>query len=354
MPGTTNKAENDFFRALMGTGGHRKTAVALDADTADVLGVPAVSPSTLDQLEAQAGGVPEEAAPEDEEAAPETPAEPAQTAPSVHPAIQPLLPEPAPPQEVDENGLPPEPPRDDLEPEEDELASEPPPPPGRTTHGRLFSDRLAHPVQIFNVLNQRYGTDWDDWEPETLWWAIRRDFGPVGELARNKIGALAVAARTDAPWQDWDVFENCGLAWNDIIPVFGAYQLLVPMQIALAVHVLREVREEEEFANEVNAYIASILEEHGWVYAPPEWFADAQLLLDRKKWLVGFRQDVASAWAKVGDIDPTQIDWSAADPLSIHLLKMHVVQRYLDERALLMQDLPVPMVSSTNASPPVP
>lgn len=344
MAHTTDKAEADFFHTLLGAGSLRKTAVDLEAETADLLGVPAVSPSTLDQLEAQAGGG-AEPEPEAEQAQP--------AAPPVHPAMQPLLDGPPQEPQVDENAPPPELGREDQVAVEDEEAAVPEVP-SRASHGRLFSDKLAHPIQIFEVLNGRYRSEWDDWEPETLWWAIRRDFGPVGDLTRNKIGALTVAVGTDAPWQDWDTFENCGLAWNDMVPCFGANQLLTPMQVAFTIQILRQIRAEEMFSNEVNAYIAYVLDENGWVYAPEEWFGDAQALLDRKQWLIAFKSDVANAWMRVRDIDPLTVDWNANDALSIHLIRMHVVKRYLDERALLKQDISGAAISPVGVSPPVP
>jgi hypothetical protein len=200
----------------------------------------------------------------------------------------------------------------------------------------------------------RYKTDWATWEPETLWWSIRRDFGPVGELTRNKIQALTVAVGTDVPWLDWDVFEKCGLAWNDAMPIFGAFQPMTPMQAAFAVEVLRGVRDDEPFAHEVNAYIAAILEEHGWVYAPEEWFAGAQEIIDRKEWLIGLKVEVESAWKRIQHVSPEDIEWNEDNPLEIHLLKMMVVKRYLEGRKALRQEIPGVASSATMVAAPVP
>src|SRR5690606_15858251 len=135
--------------------------------------------------------------------------------------------EPAPAETMDVAGFDP----DDPPPAEEETLPQPELP-NRTTHGKLFTNKRAHPLQILDVLTARYGTEWTEWEPETLWWALRRDFGPVGELARNKIGALRVAVTTDLPWLDWDVFEDSGLTWNDTIPIIGAFQPMTPAQTA--------------------------------------------------------------------------------------------------------------------------
>ena len=323
-----NEAELAFFGALQ-HGGMDKESAELAPETTEALGIPSVSPSTLDQLEEQATQLHSSTA---EETVEEAPAQ----APE----------EPAPATELEGYS------RADVPPEEEVVPE--PELPSRTTHGKLFSDKRANPLQILDILTRRYKTDWVKWEPETLWWALRRDFGPVGDVTRNKIGALRVAVGTDIPWLDWDVFEDSGLAWNDIVPVIGTFQPMTPMQTAFAVNVLRTIRPDEEFSHEVRAYISAILDDHGFVYAPEEMFGNVQELLDRKVWLEGFRSDVESAWEKIQDHDPETIAWNGENPLDIHLLKLSVVKRYLAEREALREVVPgVPHAPST-VSPPVP
>jgi len=166
---SVNEAEQSFFDVLAG-GETIKTAEELSQDTVDALGIPSVSPSILDQLEEQAsGGSPAEESPPEQEAAPaeEGAALPVEGAPAEEEAVDP---------------------RQDLPPEEEPVPE--PELPSRATHGKLFSDKRAHPIQILEVLTSRYNTKWADWESDTLWWSLRKSFGPVGEVARNKIMAL--------------------------------------------------------------------------------------------------------------------------------------------------------------------
>lgn len=350
-----NEAELGFFSDLLGDDSAEKVAANLEPGTADFLGIKTVSPSILKNLEAQAEqGTSEQeqsnSQPGPVEASP--PAAPAQAeAPvEVDEDEQEEVVQEAPPgvDDVDVGGTD----QIDAEPEPDDEPAAEPDLPDRETHGKLFTSRRAHPLQIFDVLNMRYHQDWPEWEPETVWWALRRDFGSVGEIARNKIQALDVAASTDLPWLDWDTFENCGIAWNDFIPVFGSFQPMTPMQVAFAVHILRGVRPDEEFGNEVSAYIAAVLDEHGWVYAPEEWFPGAQALLDRKDWMVGLKTEVKKAWKVVKDISPQDIEWEE-DARSVHLLKLAVVKSYLDGRAELRKQIPGGTSSSITTSPPV-
>jgi len=306
---TPSDAEQAFLGALLEEAPFSKSGAELTPDTAASLGVESVSPSVLEQLEQQAA---------------------ANSAPQEEPAAV------------------------DAEPPAEEDALPAPPLPSRKTHGKLFSDKQAHPLAIFDVLNERYQTQWVDWEPETLWWAIRKDFGPVGEVTRNKIGALRLAAVTDTPWLDWDAFENCGLAWNGMVPTIGVFEPLSPTQIAFTVHILRSIRPDEKFDTEVKAYMAAILDEYGWVYAPSMYFDGARELLERKVWLTALKTDVEEAWTVVKDRDPSTIKWRENDPVDVHVMKLFVVKGYLEEQKMRRKvPMPAPVQASTT-SPPVP
>jgi len=330
-----NKAEAGFFAAMLQDGPLVKRAADLEPDTAAILGVQSVSPSSLKALEGQATApqapAPDQGSISDEEA---------------DSSDQDALEQSA--AGVDVGGFE----RTDQEPAATAETPAEPPLPSRLTHGKLFMDKRAHPQQIYDVLCMRYREDWVEWEPETLWWALRRDFGPVGEVARNKIMALRLTAVTDATWLDWDTFENSALAWNDIIPIFGAFQPVTPMQAAFGVQILRTIREDEEFSWEVKAYIAAVLEENGFVYAPDEWFAGAQAVIDRKVWLGGFKSEVEQAWEKVKDVDPSEVEWDESNPLDVHLVKLAVVKRYLLEREAIREKVPGGS-QSAGTSPPV-
>jgi len=340
-------AELSFLGTLTGTKpSFEKAAVDLDPQTQQLLGISGAPPDALDQLEQEAGGPP----------AP-SPVDMAAVDPEPEPE---LTPEPE-IVSVDENAIPPS---EDLEPvpetgieEEDELPQQPEVVPSRSTHGKIFSSRRTHPLRLYDVLNSRYNKKWVTWEPETLWWAIRRDFGPVGDLTRNKIQALRTALVTDLPWGDWDVFEDCGLAWNDITPIFGAFQPMSPMQTAFAVSILQALRPDAPFDHEVSAYIAALLEDNGFVFAPEEWFPGAQALIDRKEWLAGLKVTITETWDKLQQADWSKVDWRSDHPIDIHIAKLLAVKAYLDGRAAARSGIPAEersAVVSTPTSPPVP
>ncbi len=317
-----------------------KEAVDLSAGTRAALGVGA-EPDALDALEASA-------APGDED--------PGHGDPTAAPATSPPAPEAAPVQLVgsvpvvdDEPSSP--------EPAEDNVAAgvTPAGAPGRATHGKLFSARRAHPLELFEILQSKYGEEWLSWEPTTLWWAIRRDFGAVGELTRNKILALRVAYKTLGPWSDWDVFEKCGLAWNDQVPVFGAWQPLPPSHVAFTVQVLAAIHPEAPWTHEVSAYQAMILDDNGFVWVPPEWFPGAQVLLDRNRETAAFRDEVARAWGKLAGRDLSRVEWRPDSALDIHIARLFVIATYLEHRAALHHAGSAAATGATASThPPVP
>ena len=337
-----NEADQGFFDAIIGDE-QTKTAVVLEPSTVDALGIPSVSRKILDDLEAQASGVGSSEESTSEQKQPEAKADRAsgvQGEPEGEVQNEEAV-------EVAKFD------RTDAEPPKTEAVE--PELPSRASHGKLFSDKRSHPIQILEVLTARYKTEWVGWESDTLWWSIRRSFGPVGDVIRNKIMALRLAVTTDMTWEDWDTFEDSGLAWNDIVPTIGSFQPMTPMQVAFAVQVLREIRPDEEFAHEVRAYIAAILDDHGWIWAPEEYFGDVQQILGRgREHLVGLKQEVTSAWEKIKDVDPQTIEWTDEEPLSIHLLKLFVVKSYLDGREALRKEKPGAAATSSTVSPPVP
>lgn len=330
-------ATETFFGALLELD---KKAVDLSQATRGALELDA-DPDTLDALEVAATsraatGAREDAPVADEEPPPEAAAPPAVLVG-------------APPPHDEE-------PRPELgDGDTDEATA--PAAPGRATHGTIFSARRTHPLHLLDVLSAKYGDEWLAWEPATLWWAIRRDFGAVGELTRNKIFALRVATKSYRPWSEWDTFEKCGLAWNDLLPVFGAWQPMPPSHVAFTVEVLRAIHPEAPWTHEVAAYQAMILDDNGFVYAPPEWFPGAQALLDRNANTAAFRDEVARAWQRVAGRDLSTVTWRAESPLDIHLGRLFVVATYLAARAGLRQGDAASgraPAALTATSPPVP
>lgn len=194
----------------------------------------------------------------------------------------------------------------------------------------FFKSTETHPLALLAVVKNKYNDEWVRWLPETLWEVIFRDFGPVSDVTRNKIQALSVALSTDAPWQDWTTFENCGKAFNNSIPVFGQIQPLSPVETAFTVQLLKKLNV-FDFSDEVLGYIASVCLYNGIVYAPKEWFDKAQPFIDAQNKNPEFKREVEAAWKAIKKQELYDVELKEEDPLHVHIAKLWAIKEYLRE-----------------------
>ena len=192
----------------------------------------------------------------------------------------------------------------------------------------FFKSKETHPLALLAVLKNKYNDEWVGWLPETLWETIRKDFGPVGEVVKNKIQAVSVALSTDAPWQDWTTFENCGKAFNDSIPVFGQIQPLSPIETAFTVRLLKKLNV-FDFSDEALGYIAAVCLNSGIVYAPKEWFDKAQPFIDAQNKDPDLKKEVEAAWKAVKKQEMYDVEFKEDSPLHVHIAKLWAVKEYL-------------------------
>lgn len=160
------------------------------------------------------------------------------------------------------------------------------------------------PLKLYSYLNKSYGSDWHDWEPETIWKTLREDDGieSVPEI-KNMIQAFQVLTNTNYAHEAWQVFENVAHALNQNAVDFGEVQPLELDEIALAISIINKIRpkklEEDKiwdrypedvrpdhgFATEVWSYVAASAKNSGVVLLPPELFGGSgrpQNVLDNK------------------------------------------------------------------------
>jgi len=124
----------------------------------------------------------------------------------------------------------------------------------------------VHIYKLNDLLIGRYGTEWLEWLPETLWQTIYDEFAlNPPRLLRDKILALKAAHTTNLPWVEWDVFENTGEAFNDEIPNFTIMEPLSPGECLTTVTALNRIRK-DKYAPEVLIYIANCFFNDGYVY----------------------------------------------------------------------------------------
>jgi hypothetical protein len=299
------EADKLFFDIL--SNGMDKNAI-LEQKTIEALGIK--QPELLEQLEQQAGGTSEEAS--DQQA-------PVEEAPVEEAPVEEAPVEEAPVEEVDPRQVD----GAEVKPRQEEVELEIP--------AYFFKGTAAHPLAILTILKHKYKDNWVHWLPETLWTSIRKDFGPVSEVNQNKIQALSVALSTDAPWQNWTVFENCGCAFNDRIPVFGQMQPLSPAETAYTVTILKRLHD-FVFSDSSLGYIAAVCLYNGIVFAPKEWFVNAQMLIDRQNKQPELRDKVMRAWKRVQKKNLMDVEMKDTKVVDVHVAKLWAIQEYLKEK----------------------
>lgn len=130
-----------------------------------------------------------------------------------------------------------------------------------------FAHALEILAQMRKFLTKEYGLGWPEWEPEVLIKFVEETFGKVNDLTKNKIWALQSALTTDAPWQDFDIFENCILSWCNESPIFGVIQPMDLHELAFGIGILDSIRT-EVYSDEVLGYIAATLLNNGVLGTP--------------------------------------------------------------------------------------
>lgn len=131
---------------------------------------------------------------------------------------------------------------------------------------------IGHPIEILINLRRQFPVadskmTWAEWDPSVLIKHIEGKFGKLSDVTKHKIWALQVALTTDAPWQDYDIFENSCIAWTGNIPTFGVIERIDLHELAFGIGVLDRIRD-EEYSSEVLAYIAATLIENGMIAMP--------------------------------------------------------------------------------------
>jgi hypothetical protein len=137
------------------------------------------------------------------------------------------------------------------------------------TRGNLFTHHDTHPIILDMALIRLFGTDWLEWEPETLREEIQRRYPHgISELNWNQIQAVKTLHVHDAPWQDYEAFVPVILALNNNIPIFTLLQRPTISNLMAGVDMMNDLRE-EEFTEEISRFCAACFLDEGVVYAPP-------------------------------------------------------------------------------------
>lgn len=125
------------------------------------------------------------------------------------------------------------------------------------------------PATILNAMMiSIFGGQWYVWELETVYSELKRVAGvdELSDFIQDKLAAIIVLLTTDRFYNEWEVFENIGHAFNHNI-VFPAQ--MQPLEAEEANWVIYEAELLDEsflsFSSDVKAYLRTILHTEGIV-----------------------------------------------------------------------------------------
>jgi rubrerythrin len=134
---------------------------------------------------------------------------------------------------------------------------------------RFFSFHDAHPVALMLVLMEKFGTEWLDWEAETLKSEILTTFRATSVSEQNwqKIQAIRVLTSTTGFWEEWHIFEKIIQALNNNFPRFDITQRCTISQLMSGVDVANTIRK-ETYHEEIQRYVSACALDEGVLYLP--------------------------------------------------------------------------------------
>jgi len=190
-------------------------------------------------------------------------------------------------------------------------------------------------LKIYETLNDRYTDSWQDWEPETLWQTLEYDqLYDITEQLKNMIQALQVVCKTNFPFEEWNVFENVGHAFNGNSVSFGSLQPLELNEVAWTCRALEAIRPGTLYEDEVDGYIAACMKNAGMVYIPSSISKDSATInsaLNR----IGNDESLQTIVSLHIDRFSVKLFGSEDEMLKIQLQKLQECIEYADAQASL-------------------
>ncbi len=193
----------------------------------------------------------------------------------------------------------------------------------------LFSAGATTAEELDRTLIDKYGIEWLEWVPETIWKMIREDWDTqISKINKDKVMAAQLLHVSDEFWRHWEVFHKVVLAFNNVTPLFDRVQDVSVAQIIHAIAQAHELRK-EEFQDEILYYIANQAKQEGLIWLPPS-LEFAQKALDELNpdQVATFKIEIRERWEALEDSDLTKIEFGE-DLYGVHLAKLAAIDIYL-------------------------
>jgi len=187
-------------------------------------------------------------------------------------------------------------------------------------------------IELKNLLFRKYGAEWLDWYPEVLSQTL---FGANEDnILMNKIQAIKVCLSSDAPWVEWNIFENVGKAFNHQIPNFSIIQPLSLGECLVTGELLTQLREGEQFSGEVLAYVGAVAANENYLYIPIDFqLGKAQKNLDKFTHDHETRDKIAKIWGSIQGKNLLAAEYNEDNLLHQQIGKLAVLNQYVKENS---------------------
>lgn len=140
--------------------------------------------------------------------------------------------------------------------------------PTEVTRGTMWTHEDSSPLALILFLIDTYGTALLEWEAETLYLTVERDFEKPSDAVWTKLLAARAIVHSPSPWNQWEVFHWSSVGLVGEPPNFHFIEKPSLGRILNCVDVMNTLDPDRETQEEVDKYIAATLKSEGIVYAP--------------------------------------------------------------------------------------
>jgi hypothetical protein len=116
-----------------------------------------------------------------------------------------------------------------------------------------WKNPLTNPFFYLLVLNEKYGMDYLDFEPETLD-AILKKYDP-SNVNMSTLSTIKACIKSDNCWNNVAAFNNAVISLNGEIPAVELLESVTPAEMDFTVDTLRRIDKKREFSQDVLGYI---------------------------------------------------------------------------------------------------
>ena len=137
-----------------------------------------------------------------------------------------------------------------------------------------FKNKDTRVGTLYNILYKKYGDDWLEFSPLSLWMDIKSDFkvNPSDEI-KEKIMAMQTYLTGDHFFNSPVGFEKMILAFNGKVNNMRVVEMATPFEIAYGLKEAKTLKtyEPDDFDDDIIAYVTGSCKYAGFVLYPPEF-----------------------------------------------------------------------------------